>query len=667
MDETAHTGHEILCPCKTQEEACRGSHTPPAGTFRNMALVTLTDWTCQLNHCLFPLHGTSLNTSFMRQRDSLPFHWRLAHDTLHQTGLSIRNTDLSCFFYGDVALQHLNHTLPLHLSLPPQSITNLTNAGLNYLFDIASFARDPLNNVVLRLQPLPTWLSNLTLVDLINAYMGMEVAENVGARRRRDDACQACIQIADTGANPAHGAVASHSLDLEPIWFLGLPPRLCIQNAHDLINAYCAVSPHRPFPSSIPSGMYASDASMLPAAPSFRCDRSITCSSISHASALVMNLDSFRTSVWVYQGETYGLIASTIHQYNLPAPPPHLPSSPALYTDHLNSSHIISSALHLPPSPHQWSSLPGRSLYRWLLYLLQHSPPPHHPPNIIYTPAHTNSSSAPSTVNALADQLASGSQHSLLRPPPAPLPTFFMDSFMLYSQNDGYIETSITSYLPSVLTSTLYSSPDFRPAMTMLLPLYDQHTLPEHPYLRASSTYSALVQLYARSEQLDTTYTRFRRFGNVSPLCISGCDSLETIHHVFVSCPAYRSFCQQATKTLITETSHILDSAEVPLLFCSSFLQVIRRLFEDGPDWPQSLSRFYLGLTPSLPCRTGLPEVKATRLLAHIAHIWHTSSIRLAGRIWAEYKRRVRLAPPKKNKNAVAIELPSFLSPILSS
>ncbi|KAK0499000.1 hypothetical protein EDD18DRAFT_1056963, partial [Armillaria luteobubalina] len=157
---------------------------------------------------------------------------------------------------------------------------------------------------------------------------------------------------------------------------------------------------------------------------------------------------------------------------------------------------------------------------------------------------------------------------------------------------------------------------------------------PEHPYLRASSAYSALVQLYARSEQLDTTYTRFRRFGNVSPLCISGCDSLETIHHVFVSCPAYRSFRQQATKTLITETSRILDSAEVPLLFCSSFLQVIRRLFEDGPDWPQSLSRFYLGLTPSLPCRTDLPEVKATRLLARIAHIWHTSSIRLAGRIW---------------------------------
>ncbi|KAK0439458.1 uncharacterized protein EV420DRAFT_1316137 [Desarmillaria tabescens] len=569
------------------------------GTFRDMARITLADWTCQLNHCVFPLHGASLNTSFMRQQSGLPFQWRLAHDTMRQNGLSIRNTDLSFLFYGDVSLRHLNRTLHTRLSLPPQFITNLANAGLTHLFDIASFTLDPAKHDVVQLQPHPNvhfqnattraqeqwlqtsqWLSDLTLMDLC--------------------------------------------LDLEPLWFLGLPPRLRMQQAQDLINAYYAVSPHAPFPTSIPPGIFASDASMLPAAPSFRHQRSVTFSSISHSSALAMNLDCFRTSAWVYHGETYGLIASTIHQYNLPSPPSHLPSSPTLYTDHLNSSRIVSSALHLPPLPHQWSSLPGH-------------------------------------------RLASGSQHLQIRPPPAPLPTFFMDSFMLYSPNDGYIETSISSYLPSVLTSAAYSSPDFRPAMTMLLPFHDQHTPPEHPYLRASSAYSALVQLYARSDQLDTTYARFRRFGNVSPMCISGCDALETVHHVFVSCPVYRSFRQHATQTLITETSRILDSAEVPLLICRSFLQVVRCLFEDGPVWPQSLSRFYLGLTPPLPALTGLPGAKTSRLLVRIAHTWHMSCIRLAGRIWAEYKRRVRPAPSKKNNNAVAIDLPSFLSPILSS
>ncbi len=575
------------------------------GTFRNMAHITLADWTCQLNHCVFPLHGASLNTSFMRQQNGLPFQWRLAHDTMRKNGLSIRNTDLSFLFHGDVSLRHLNRTLAPHLILPPQFITNLANAGLTHLFDIASFSIDPFNPTVLRLQPHPNvlfqnattraqeqwlqtsqWLSTLTLKDLVNGFMAMEATDDVVRRRRRDDGCQTRIQIAGTDDNLLRGAAATQGLDLEPLWFLGLPPRLRMQKAHDLINAYYAFSPHKPFPSSISPGIFASDASMLPAAPSFRHQRSVTLSSISHSSALAMNLDCFRTSAWVYHGETYGLIASTIHQYNLPPPPSHLPSSPSHYTDHLNSSRIIDSAIHLPPLSHQWSSLPGRSLYRWLLHLLQHSPPPHHPPNIIYTPAHTNSSSTPSTVNALADHLASGSQYLQLRPPPAPLPTFFMDSFMLYSPNDGYVETSISSYLPSVLTSTLYSSPDFRPATTMLLPFYDQHTPPEHPYLRASSAYSALVQLYARSDQLDTTYTRFRRFGNVSPMCVSGCDALETVHHVFVSCSAYHTFRQHATQSLITETSRILDSADVPLLVCRSFLQVIRRLFEDGPSCP---------------------------------------------------------------------------------
>ncbi|KAK0444498.1 hypothetical protein EV421DRAFT_2055674 [Armillaria borealis] len=114
-------------------------------------------------------------------------------------------------------------------------------------------------------------------------------------------------------------------------------------------------------------------------------------------------------------------------------------------------------------------------------------------------------------------------------------------------------------------------------------------------------------------------------------MCISGCDALETVHHVFVSCPAYNAFRQHATQTLITET------------------------------WPQSLSRFYLGLTPPLPAITGLTGAKTSRLLVRIAHTWHTSCIRLAGRIWAEYRRRVRPAPSKKKNNVVAIDLPSFL------
>ncbi|KAG2111299.1 uncharacterized protein F5147DRAFT_687162, partial [Suillus discolor] len=43
------------------------------------------------------------------------------------------------------------------------------------------------------------------------------------------------------------------------------------------------------------------------------------------------------------------------------------------------------------------------------------------------------------------------------------------------------------------------------------------HRLPDFPYTRASSSFSAVVQLYARSSQLDTAEVRHRRFRDMPP------------------------------------------------------------------------------------------------------------------------------------------------------
>ncbi|KAK0436640.1 uncharacterized protein EV420DRAFT_1672166 [Desarmillaria tabescens] len=158
-------------------------------TFQNMAHITLTNWTCQLNHCSFPLHGSSLKMSFMCHSNSLPFQWQLAHNTISHNGLSVHNTDLSFLFHGDVPLCHVNHFLSSPLNLSPQSITNLANAGLVKLSDIAYFSPDP-NGVSLWLTPhsnirflnmtiraeeqwpeTAEWLRRLTLKDLVNGYM----------------------------------------------------------------------------------------------------------------------------------------------------------------------------------------------------------------------------------------------------------------------------------------------------------------------------------------------------------------------------------------------------------------------------------------------------------------------------------------------------------------
>ncbi|KAK0436313.1 uncharacterized protein EV420DRAFT_1672520, partial [Desarmillaria tabescens] len=187
----------------------------------------------------------------------------------------------------------------------------------------------------------------------------------------------------------------------------------------------------------------------------------------------------------------------------------------------------------------------ARSLYRWLLYNLTHSNI-QNPHNIIYTPAHTDSTSMPSQINNVADNLTTCAQTTLLRPPPAPVPIFSMDHFVLYNFVDGYIESNIPSYVSSAFTTDTVAHVNFCPATTMLLPLYDDYAPPEHPYIRASSVYSAVVQLYARSAQLDCTYTRFLRFGDMSPLCHAGCNELETVHHVFVGCPSFNHLRYEA-------------------------------------------------------------------------------------------------------------------------
>ncbi|KAG1726532.1 uncharacterized protein EDB91DRAFT_1166172 [Suillus paluster] len=98
----------------------------------------------------------------------------------------------------------------------------------------------------------------------------------------------------------------------------------------------------------------------------------------------------------------------------------------------------------------------------------------------------------------------------------------------------------IESSLPSVLTYIYILSyngacdhPAFAPAHTLALPpLCDPHAPPDHPYVHSLYAYSAIVQLYTRSCQLDTVNFRFLclgetpssescRFGSLSNVTVS--------------------------------------------------------------------------------------------------------------------------------------------------
>ncbi|KAJ3832135.1 hypothetical protein F5878DRAFT_670905, partial [Lentinula raphanica] len=180
----------------------------------------------------------------------------------------------------------------------------------------------------------------------------------------------------------------------------------------------------------------------------------------------------------------------------------------------------------------------ARSLYRWTLDILHRS---RALPKIEYIAAHTGSTDAASLANHFADIVASKSQHDPLPPPFAPLPTFFMDSYMLFSPSHSYIETNISSHISTALVHQQTSDTSFRPSLTLMFPIHDNPCPPEHPYIRATSSYSALIQLYTRSSQLDTRMLRFLRLGNCTPWCTFGCNEIESVHHLFVHCPVFQN------------------------------------------------------------------------------------------------------------------------------
>ncbi|KAL6298496.1 hypothetical protein BKA93DRAFT_693656, partial [Sparassis latifolia] len=115
------------------------NHHNPA--FHNMAHITLADWTCSINHCVFPLHPIS-QQSYAHQTHHLPPSWITAHTVLSTLRLSIRQTDLSYLFFGDVSLRHLLRSLPPlpdHPMPSPQMITNLEHAGFTHLHHLATW------------------------------------------------------------------------------------------------------------------------------------------------------------------------------------------------------------------------------------------------------------------------------------------------------------------------------------------------------------------------------------------------------------------------------------------------------------------------------------------------------------------------------------------------
>jgi hypothetical protein len=97
------------------------NHHIPA--YRNLARITLADWTCSINHCVNPLKGNGIQQDFTRrlQYHTIPAAWIIAQKEMGamKPPLRLCATDQSHILNGDVSISHCLKLIKTHDSASP--------------------------------------------------------------------------------------------------------------------------------------------------------------------------------------------------------------------------------------------------------------------------------------------------------------------------------------------------------------------------------------------------------------------------------------------------------------------------------------------------------------------------------------------------------------------
>ena len=169
----------------------------------------------------------------------------------------------------------------------------------------------------------------------------------------------------------------------------------------------------------------------------------------------------------------------------------------------------------------------------------------------------------------------------------------------------GFIESTVFYYVDSLLAkahaATLNTCHEPLPS----LPLFDNTPPPTYPYTKSLSSYSAVIQLYARSGQLDTAlHLSSRLKEGFQPWCRFGCQKIEEPHHIFI-------LCQDSphSEILIPNDWNLqssLNAYHPPEQDISFIIKQVSNLFSDSTVWP-SVKLMYDGC--NIVRRKGLESV----------------------------------------------------------
>lgn len=402
--------------------------------------------------------------------------------------------------------------------------------------------------------------------------------------------------------------------------------------AESMIRAFANVCKYR----SIREGdgyTWASDGSMKPASATME-EEKVVFGAATGPSTLVLRVPGRNVSI--LHGEQVGLITALILAGRTSG------DAQYLLTDHQNSVRLIEDSQSNVSQVPRLRNMNGRSYYRWILSLIGKTDI-----NVKYTPAHTDEDTVEAKMNRDADFYASRSHEFKHLVPQSPIPTFHMNEYTFYRDGDGWIECNIGDFINVSMARETATKLGIGNRYRMSTWAHDQSSPPEFPYLRAASAHSAAVQLYSRSGQLPTADILVERGKLSSDRCRLGCDEVEDMHHVFVYCEAYREWRAEAEASVVEWTKDRLATLEVEEVVANNLLKSAKSLFTDDPSvWPLQKTLFYLGQLPKVDplISSGSVEpgeVFRKRLKCHIVNGWHLSCIRLAGRIFGDFQRRM--------------------------
>jgi hypothetical protein len=593
------------------------NHHIPA--YRAMAQITLADWMCEKNGCQSPIDDATQSENlktFNTYLKQVPAEWIIARNAMRSFNppLTLRNTDQSFLIDGEVSISHIinmgshNHQ-QINQIFDGNALRSLRLKGLLTLKDIGTWSIDKRSgNIKMHFHQLTfdrTW--------------------STSARNNWDKLKNAFefIHLELIARGPTE---------------LLLERSRRKRKAEALLHALESVSK---FPRSREVGddVWASDGSMVPAAVGLTESKTVI-GAATGPSTLALRVPGLNVSI--LHGELVGLITALV--LSAKTDNTRNPNT-TLLTDHLNSVRLINdnqSSINQEP---RLRNMNGRSYYRWIMNLVQETQM-----SIKYTPGHSSSPTLEARMNEEADYYASSSQQIAYKLPIFSPPTFYMNEYTFFRDGDGFIESNISHFVDTYSAIFKARELSIGHGHRMTMSGFDETSPPTYPYLKAVSAHSAAVQLYARSGQLATADVLYSRGKASNKICPFGCEAIGNMHHLFVNCKEYTEWRSQAGLDLVVDTEKklrgLLVNDEERKGVEDDLLHLAESIFsDDSPIWPLQKNVYYLGKHPSLSkCineTTVKNEILRKRVIFHISTDWHSRCIRLAGRIFGDYQRRM--------------------------